>query len=83
VGAGVYHREAWFTLRERPDMNRYRPSFVEPDRPDHSATIVRTPSGTVSRDKAARDGQAFSEDDEILWEWITVARRLQRDGEAL
>lgn len=36
----------WFTLRERPDLGRYRPSFVEPERPDKSAVIVRTPSGT-------------------------------------
>jgi hypothetical protein len=38
---------SWFTLRERPDMSHYRPSFVETDRPDHSATFVRTPSGRV------------------------------------
>ena len=37
----------WLTLREREDMSHYHPSFVEPDRPDQSATIVRTPSGTV------------------------------------
>lgn len=35
----------WLTLRERGDMSHYRPSFVEPDRPDKSATVVRTPSG--------------------------------------
>ena len=29
------------------------------------------------RDKAAREGQAFSEEDEILWEWIGVVCRLQ------
>jgi uncharacterized protein YcbX len=37
----------WLTLRERADMNRYRPSFVEPDRPDRSATVVHTPSGAA------------------------------------
>lgn len=37
----------WFTLRERAGMGRYRPSFVEPDRPDKSATMVRAPSGAV------------------------------------
>lgn len=37
----------WLTLREREDMSHYHPSFVEPDRPDKSATIVRTPSGRV------------------------------------
>jgi uncharacterized protein len=37
----------WLTLRERADLNHYRPSFVEPDRPDKSATIVQTPSGAT------------------------------------
>jgi hypothetical protein len=35
----------WLTLRERSDMNRYQPSFVDPTRPDSSPTIVRTPAG--------------------------------------
>jgi uncharacterized protein YcbX len=35
----------WLTLRERPDMRGYRPSFVEPDRPDTSPIRVRTSSG--------------------------------------
>ena len=37
----------WLTLRERHDMNHYRPSFVEPARPDKSLLIVKTPSGAV------------------------------------
>ncbi|WP_242102905.1 MULTISPECIES: MOSC domain-containing protein [unclassified Lysobacter] len=37
----------WFTLRQRADLNHYRPSFVEPERPDKSPTVVRTPSGAV------------------------------------
>ena len=37
----------WLTLRERGDMNHYRPSFVDPARPDKSPTLVRTPSGTT------------------------------------
>ena len=37
----------WLTLRERGDLSRYRPSFVEPDRPDKSQTVVRAPSGTT------------------------------------
>jgi hypothetical protein len=37
----------WLTLRERRDLNRYQPSFAEPDRPDTSPTVVRTPSGEV------------------------------------
>jgi uncharacterized protein YcbX len=35
----------WLTIRQRPDMGLYRPSFVEPDRPNASRTVVRTPSG--------------------------------------
>lgn len=37
----------WLTLRERNDLNHYRPSFVEPDRPDKSPTVVRSPSGAT------------------------------------
>jgi hypothetical protein len=35
----------WLTIREHPEMARYRPRFAEPDRPDGSPTLVRTPSG--------------------------------------
>lgn len=35
----------WLTLRERAAMRLYRPSFVEPQRPDTSPTVVRTPAG--------------------------------------
>ena len=35
----------WLTLRQRPELSRYRPSFVEPDRPDASRTMVRAPAG--------------------------------------
>jgi uncharacterized protein YcbX len=35
----------WLTIRERPDLGLYRPTFVEPDQPDRSPTIVRTPAG--------------------------------------
>lgn len=37
----------WLTIRERPDMGSYRPSFAEPTRPDNSPTAVRTPVGSV------------------------------------
>ena len=37
----------WLTLRERGDLNHYRPSFVDPTRPDKSATVVQTPSGAM------------------------------------
>jgi uncharacterized protein YcbX len=36
----------WLTIRERPDLWRYRPSFVQPEQPDKSRTIVVTPSGS-------------------------------------
>ena len=36
----------WMTIRERPEMARYRPRFAEPDRPNASLTLVRTPSGS-------------------------------------
>jgi uncharacterized protein YhfF len=32
--------------------------------------------GDWYREKAARDGQRFTADDEILWEWLAVVRRL-------
>lgn len=37
----------WLTLRERTDLNHYRPSFVDPTQPDKSSTIVRTPAGVA------------------------------------
>jgi hypothetical protein len=37
----------WLTLRQRNDLNHYRPSFVEPARPDKSRTVVLTPSGST------------------------------------
>src|SRR5450432_2735190 len=41
VGSGF----PWLTVRELPVMCRYRPSFVDPLRPDKSPTVVRTPAG--------------------------------------
>ena len=37
----------WLTIRERAEMRQYRPSFVEPQRPDASAVVVRTPAGAT------------------------------------
>ena len=36
----------WLTVRELPVMWKYRPSFVDPLRPDNSPTMVRTPAGS-------------------------------------
>jgi uncharacterized protein len=35
----------WMTIRQRSNMGEYRPSFVDPFRPDDSRTVVRTPTG--------------------------------------
>ncbi|MEM7415844.1 MAG: MOSC N-terminal beta barrel domain-containing protein [Gemmatimonadota bacterium] len=35
----------WLTLRQHPGMNRYTPTFVDPTRPESSATVVTSPSG--------------------------------------
>ncbi len=35
----------WMTIRERSNMAHYRPSFLDPSRPDASRTLVRTPDG--------------------------------------
>jgi uncharacterized protein YcbX len=36
----------WLTIRERPELAHYRPRFDEPDRPNASRTLVRTPGGS-------------------------------------
>ena len=35
----------WLTIRERPELAHYRPRCTEPDRPNASPVLVRTPSG--------------------------------------
>jgi hypothetical protein len=35
----------WLTIRDRPDMVRYRPRFGDPTRPNASPVVVTTPSG--------------------------------------
>lgn len=35
----------WLTIRENPSMWHYHPHFVEPENPNTSVTMVRTPSG--------------------------------------
>ncbi len=35
----------WLTIRDVPELAHYRPRFADPDRPDGSRTLVRTPSG--------------------------------------
>jgi len=35
----------WLTIRERPDLVRYRPRFGDPEQPDTSPVLVTTPAG--------------------------------------
>jgi uncharacterized protein len=35
----------WLTIRQRPELARYQPRFADPDRPDASPVLVRTPRG--------------------------------------
>ncbi|HEV7652641.1 MAG TPA: hypothetical protein VGP26_31185 [Actinophytocola sp.] len=35
----------WLTIRQRPELAHYRPRFAEPERPNASTTLVRTPAG--------------------------------------
>jgi uncharacterized protein len=35
----------WLTIRELPQMRHYLPFFTEPERPEDSRTMVRTPGG--------------------------------------
>lgn len=35
----------WLTLRQRNDLSTYHPCWTEPERPEASAVIVRTPTG--------------------------------------
>jgi uncharacterized protein YcbX len=35
----------WLTIRDRPDMVRYRPRFADPERPDVSPVVVTAPTG--------------------------------------
>jgi uncharacterized protein YcbX len=37
----------YLTIRERAEMAHYRPSFLEPARPDRSRTLVHTPDGAA------------------------------------
>jgi len=47
IVAGPSFETAWLTIRERADMCRYSPSFLDPAQPDQSPVIVRTPSGVT------------------------------------
>jgi uncharacterized protein len=46
IRAGQVHSGfPWLTIREHPELAHYRPRFAEPDRPNGSLTLVRTPGG--------------------------------------
>ena len=48
----------WLTIREKPEMRHYRPSFSEPDRLDASPMLVQTPGG---REFDVIDGELAAE----------------------
>ena len=35
----------WLTIREQPELRHHVPRFADPERPDASPTLVRTPAG--------------------------------------
>lgn len=46
VRGGMEHSDfPWLTIRENPAMWRYQPRFSEPEKPDNSRTMIKTPSG--------------------------------------
>ena len=45
----------WLTIRQQPRLHQYRPTLVQPDRPDRSAVQVQDP-----------DGKGFAVDDPAL-----------------
>ncbi|MEM9529945.1 MAG: MOSC N-terminal beta barrel domain-containing protein [Pseudomonadota bacterium] len=51
----------WFTIRQRTDMSRYVPSFIDPQKPDTSRTVVTTPGGSVYDIADEALGQELSE----------------------
>ena len=48
----------WLTIRDLPELARYRPRFAEPDRPNASPLLVRTPSGADLSDVRIHTGSA-------------------------
>lgn len=46
VRAGQVHNGfPWLTIRELPGLAHYRPRFTDPERPNASQVLVRTPGG--------------------------------------
>ena len=47
IRAGQVHSGfPWLTIREWPELAHYRPRFADPDRPNASTVLVRTPRGS-------------------------------------
>ena len=47
----------WLTIREQPEMARYRPRLADPGRPSASATLVRTPWRRTRRGRPGARGR--------------------------
>lgn len=69
----------WLTLRQRPDLNHYRPQFQEPQRPDRSRTVVHTPSGAefdvIDPELAAELGPGVRvlKQDRGIFDWLPLS----------
>jgi len=68
----------WLTIRELPTMNQYRPTLTDPDRPEASATVVRTPYGEdldVADPVLARqlgDGVTVMKQNRGIFDWLPL-----------
>jgi len=70
---GIVETTAVETVRFRDVTEQMAKAYGEGER---TLQWWRRVIGDWYRQKAARDGQAFTEDGLILWEWIMVTRRL-------
>lgn len=59
----------WLTIREAPEMWRYKPKFVEPDKPETSRTMILIP-----------DGRELDVADPALSELLEPGARVIRQG---
>lgn len=69
----------WLTVRELPTMNQYRPTVVDPDRPEGSQVLVRTPAGgllDVADPALARelgDGVSLIKQNRGVFDWLPLS----------
>ncbi len=56
----------WLTARERADLLHHHPRFVDPDSPESSRTVVRTPAGAELDITDPRLAQALGDDAHLI-----------------